>query len=98
MPAKLVEGKQLKRLIRVYGVEGAVELAISHSNLSMRIPKTRKSLTADWPEVVRALFTPDDAPSFLAGEPMKFLQHEAEKVVKKAAKKAEKDAKKAEGK
>ena len=94
MPAKLAEGKSLKRLIKVYGIEGPVELTISHSLLSMRIPKTRKSVSADWPEVVRGLFTPDDAPAFLAGEPLKFLQHEAAKVVKRAVKKADK-AKKA---
>jgi len=91
MPAKLAEGKSLKRLIKVYGVEGLVELTISHMGMSIRVPKTRKSLSADWPEVVRGLYTPEDCPSFLAGEPMKFLQHESEKVTKRAVKKASKN-------
>lgn len=89
MAGKIEEGKSLKRLIRVYGVEGWVEVTLSHEGLAMRIPKTRKSLTAPWTKIVEgAMATPDDSPSFLMGEPLKFLQAEAAKVTKKAVKKA----------
>ena len=87
MAAELTQGKKIKRLIKVYGVEGLIEIALTHEGLSMRVPGTKKSLFATWPEVVVGLYTPDDVPSFLAGEPMKFLLHEVEKVQKKKLKK-----------
>ena len=88
MPAKLEPGKKLKRLIKVYGIEGDVEVSMSHEGLTFRVPRTRLILTATWPDVVeKASCTPDNVPCFLAGEPMKFLQHEQTKVAKKRAKK-----------
>lgn len=90
MPSVLEPGKKLRRLVKVYGVEGPVELTIAHEGLSLRVPGTKKSLTCSWTDVVNASYTPNDVPSFLAGEPMKFILHEAEKVVKNRAKRAAK--------
>jgi hypothetical protein len=88
MPASLESGKSLKRLVKIHGIEGMVEVTISHEGVSMRVPKTRKSLTCMWTDVVNSMYTPNDVPSFLMGEPMKFLIHEAEKVVKKRVKRS----------
>ena len=88
MPSKLEPGKKLKRLIKVYGIEGDVEVSISHEGLTFRVPRTRLYLTTSWPDIVeKASSTPDNVPCFLAGEPMKFLQHEQAKVAKKRTKK-----------
>ncbi|PWT76390.1 MAG: hypothetical protein C5B59_06605 [Bacteroidetes bacterium] len=87
MPKIIEPGKKLKRFIKVYGIEGPVELVIAHEGLTLRVPGTKKHLTADWPSVVGAAVTPDDVPSHLFGEPLKFLQHEAEKVMKRKEKK-----------
>ena len=87
MPAKLEQGKKIKRLIKVYGIEGMVEVTISYEGLAFRIPSTRGSLVAAWPDVVeKSTSTPDNCPSFLAGEPIKYLLHEAAKAVKKRSK------------
>lgn len=88
MPATLGPDQRLKRLVKIHGIEGMVEVTISADGVSMRVPKTRKSITCMWTDVVKAMYTPDDVPSFLMGEPLKFLIHEAEKVVKKAVKRA----------
>jgi hypothetical protein len=88
MPAKLEQGKQIKRLVKIHGIEGFVEVSFSHEGIAMRVPKTRKSLTCMWTDIIGAMYTPNDVPSFLMGEPLKFLLHEAEKVVKKREKKA----------
>ena len=87
MPAKLEQGKKIKRLIKVYGIEGMVEVTVSYYGLTFRIPSTRGSLVAAWPDVVeKSTSTPDNSPSFLAGEPIKYLLHEIAKVTKKRGK------------
>lgn len=91
MPKQLEPGKKLRRLVKVYGVEGLVEVSISAEGLSFRIPGTRGYLVAAWPDVVeKAASTPDNSPSFLAGEPTKYLQHMIGKVVKARVKRATK--------
>ena len=87
MPAKLETGKKIKRLIHVYGVESWVELTLTYEGASLRIPGTKKRLTCSWTDIVTAMYTPDDVPSFLAGEPLKFLLHEDKKVAKRRAEK-----------
>lgn len=89
MPKQLEPGKKLRRLVKVYGVEGLVEVTISAEGIAFRVPSTRGYLVAAWPDVVeKSSSTPDNCPSFLAGEPTKYLQHEVAKVIKKKAKKA----------
>lgn len=88
MPATLHPEQKLKRLVKIHGIEGMVEVTFSHEGVSMRVPKTRKYITCMWTDVVKSMYTPNDVPSFLMGEPMKFLIHEAEKVVKKKLKRA----------
>jgi hypothetical protein len=91
MPKQLESGKKFRRLIKVYGVEELVEVTISAEGLSFRIPSTRGYLVAAWPDVVeKSSLTPDNSPSFLAGEPTKYLQHEVAKVVKNRIKRATK--------
>lgn len=90
MAATLEPGKSLKRLIKVYGIEGMVEVTISHEGVSFRIPGTQKRLVGTWTDAVKATSTPNDVPSHLFGEPFKFLEHEALKVKARKEKKASK--------
>lgn len=90
MPAKLEPGKKLRRLIKVYGVEGQIEVTVSAEGLAFRVPGTRGYVVSAWPDAVeKSASTPDNCPSFLAGEPLKYLQHEVAKVIKKKAKRTE---------
>ena len=94
MPAVLEPGKKLRRIIKVYGIESPVEVSIAHEGIAFRVPGTKLSLMATWPEVIeKASTTPDNVPSKLAGEPMKFL---ADMVAKAAKRKEKRAAKKAE--
>ena len=93
MPKLLEAGKKIRKLIKVYGIESPVELTVAHEGLWLRIPGTRLSLYSDWPGLVsRAMTTPDSAPCYLAGEPMKFLEFESTKAQKSKAKRAAKKA------
>lgn len=81
----------LKRLIKVYGVSGYVELSVSHEGVALRIPGSRQSVTATWDRVAdKAGQTPQNVPCFLAHDGLKLLQHEAAKLELKKAKKESK--------
>jgi hypothetical protein len=81
----------LKRLVKVYGIPGDIEVSISHEGVSMRVPGSRQSVTATWDRVVsKATQTPSNVPCWLAHDGTKLLQHEATKA---ALKKEKKEAK-----
>ena len=91
MPAKLEGTKSLKRLVKVYGIEGMVEITLTADGIKMRIPGNRKALSAQWAEVAAGLFTPEGCPAWLAGEPTKFLQECVRKSQARKAKREEKE-------
>lgn len=84
-----VDGKKpetLKRLVRVYNVEGLVEASFSEAGVSLRIPRSRKYLNISWAKLALSSDTPGDVPAFLNQDPVKMLQHEQQKLVKRALK------------
>lgn len=90
MATTLEPGKSLKRLIKIHGIEGMVEVTLSHEGMAMRIPGTKKHVSCMWTDVAKAMYTPNEVPAWLHGEPLKFLAHEAEKVIKNRAKRESK--------
>ena len=91
MATVLEPGNKIKRLLHVYGVEGLVEVTVAHEGIFFRIPKTKKSVLADWRAVIdRSTSTPNDVPSHLIGRPLEVLQHEADKVQKRKERRAAK--------
>jgi hypothetical protein len=79
--------KPLEREIRVYGVEEPVLVELSPEGLSARLKGTQTALLASWTQVIRAMNTPGNVPSYLMNKPFDFLQQTAAKRVAKKVKK-----------
>jgi hypothetical protein len=84
--AELREDQKLRRLVKVYGIEGLVEVELSKDGISFRVPRTQMRVSMPWP-------TPGNVPCFLAGNPTETLKHQVRQVQRRAAKKAEKENK-----
>lgn len=91
--AELREDQKLRRLVKVYGIEGLVEVTLSKDGVSFRIPRTKMTVSMTWPQAVEACDTPGNVPCFLAHNPVDTLKHQVKQVQKRAAKKAEKESK-----
>lgn len=82
MASKL--NKKLEREIKVHGIEAPVIVALDPElGLSFRLAGSRTTVTSDWTHVISTCYTPNNVPSFLMGEPYKFLQDQARKKTKK---------------
>lgn len=87
MPAELEPGKQIKRLVSIYGI-GQCEVTVTHEGLSIRVPGSRQFVTSTWDRVVdKAGQTPSNVPCFLAHDGTKLLQYELAKIQKRKEKK-----------
>lgn len=74
----------IKRQVKIYGVEGMVNVAITEAGVEFWIPGTKgSSIEVGWPRIVESCFTPNTVPSFLFGKPLEFLKHQALKVQEK---------------
>lgn len=88
MATKLEADQKLKRLVKIYGIEGDVEVAMSLDGLALRIPGTKTSTMLSWTAAVNASETPMNVKSFHAGRPFEFLRDQAKGVVKRRVERA----------
>jgi hypothetical protein len=91
MPNQFAEGQKLKRLVKIYGVPGLVEVTLSSDGLAFRVPGSRKYCTSTWLKVVEHAAPDGNVPCFLANDPVKLLVHEEAKVGKRRAKRLDKE-------
>ena len=90
MPAKLNE-KGLTRIIKVYSVEQPVAVNLTPEGISFKIAgRGSKPVSASWPQVVKACSTPRKVKSYLMGDALSYLVHEAQEKTKRDVKKADK--------
>jgi len=75
----LKEGQTLKREIRVHGVEAPVVVTISEEGIMAQVKGSRIPVQQNWVQLITAMNTPGNVPSFMAGKPYEFLQHQATK-------------------
>jgi len=76
MPAKLKD-TPLKREIKVLGIEFPVIIGLTALGLSIKVKGSHKELTATWTQVAEKMPTCGNIkPSYLANDPIKFLQHQ----------------------
>jgi hypothetical protein len=85
------KAETIRRLVKVYGVPGLVEVTLSSDGLAFRVPGSRKYVTSTWLKVVEHAAPDGNVPCFLANDPVKMLTHEEAKVGKRRAKR-EQDA------
>ncbi len=90
MNAELREDQKLRRVVKVYGIEGGVIVTITREGIEFKIPRTKLGVGMGWKKAVESCFTPQNVPSKLEGRPMEFLLDQAAKVTKRAVKKAQK--------
>ena len=86
MATEFVPEQKLKRLVKVYGVPGLVEVTLSRDGLAFRVPGSRKYCTSTWLKVVQHAAPDGNVPCFLANDPVKMLTHEETKVSTRRAK------------
>ena len=71
------EGAKLRREVRIHGVEKPVQLEISVDGISFWIKGHRKRTTLTWSKAAAASQTGQDVPSFLMGDALGLLKHQA---------------------
>lgn len=87
MPATLEPGKKLKRVIKVYGVERSVIVELSTDGITFKIAgRGGLPVSATWQRVVKACTVDGGVKGFDPGDPLGYLQREAQKRTKRAAK------------
>lgn len=79
MATQLKEGQELKREVKVHGVEAPVIFTFSQEGITAQVKGTRTPVSISWVQFVQAMNTPGNVPSYLAGKPFEFLQHQAKK-------------------
>jgi hypothetical protein len=78
MASVLEEGKVLKRVIRLHGINKPVVIEISTAGVSIYVKGARKHLHGNWYAIVnKAMETPADVPSYLMGKPWELLEKQA---------------------
>ena len=92
MPNEFAEGQKIKRLVKVYGVSGLVEVTLSSEGLAFRVPGSRKYVSTTWLKVVAHASPEADTPAWLANDPVKMLTHEEAKVGKRKQKRLDKES------
>jgi hypothetical protein len=73
----------LRRKVRVYGVPAPVNVIFTEHGIEMSVERTKTKISGSWQDVVKSLRVPGNAPSFLFGEPLKFLCWQAGKQDKR---------------
>lgn len=79
----LKQGQSLKRSVRIYGVDKPVCVEITADGIRMWIKGFKKSTRIGWLTVAEASTTPVDVPSYLHGNPLALLRHQAETLIQK---------------
>jgi hypothetical protein len=80
MPAKLKGNKTVIREIALRDVEAPVIAVIHEGGITLRSKGARKKITISWYEIAMNAHTPEDIPSYLAGNPMALLRYQAKKL------------------
>ena len=89
MPAEIRDGQKLRRVIKVYGIEGVMYVTLRHQGIEFTAPGTKVGVGMSWQKAVTACLTPSNVPSKFEGRPMEFLIDQAAKQSKRAEKRAE---------
>jgi hypothetical protein len=84
MSTELEPGQKLRRLVKVYGIEGMVVATFTHEGIEFKIPKTKLGVMLTWPDAVQASGTPSNVPSKHEGRPMEFLLDQSYKQAKRS--------------
>lgn len=90
MPAVLRENQKLRRVIKVYGIEGAVYVTLHPMGIEFTVPGTKLGVGMSWKKAVESSLTAQNLPSKFEGKPLEFLQYQAAQATKRAVKRADK--------
>lgn len=75
----------IKRAVKIYGIEGMVNVSISEEGLKFAVPGTKQSVMIAWGTTVAHCSTPTNVPSYLFGNPKELLKVNAQNAAKKRA-------------
>jgi hypothetical protein len=84
---------ELRREIRVYGVDMPVVLTLTSEGISFKVRGSKIGVSAPWTAVVNVCNTPDNAPGKLHGQPLAFLQDTARRIQASLIKRLDKEQK-----
>lgn len=91
MSAVLREDQKLRRIIKVYGIEGGVIVTLRHQGIEFTIPRTKVGVGMSWQKAVESCLVPSKAASIFEGRPTDFLKKQAQEAAKRRVKKAQKE-------
>lgn len=86
------KAETIKRLTKVYGVPGFVEVTMSADGLAFRVPGSRRYVTTTWLKAVEHASPEANTPAWLANDPVKLLVTEEAKAGKRKQKRLDKEA------
>lgn len=72
-------GSNMQRDIKIPDIDKPIVVEITNVGLSFWIKGHRKKVRVTWTATIRAGNTPEDVPSFLMGNCLGLLKHQAEK-------------------
>src|ERR1700722_19352132 len=91
MATELRNGQKLSRQIKVYGVEGPVNVTLTSEGIEFKIKGSKVGVSAPWPQVIDGCNTPDNVPSKLHDMPVPFLQDSARRIQASLIKRLDKE-------
>ena len=71
--------KPLQREITLPGVDKPILVEIRPEGVFASVKGSRTTIGTTWTQVINAMMTPSNVPSFLMGKPMELLRHKGKK-------------------
>jgi hypothetical protein len=84
MPATIAEGKKLKRVIKVYGVELPIIVTLTAEGIEFKVQTAKIGVGNTWAQIVEkgCLTPPNVRPAWAEGQPLAFLVEQAKTIVR----------------
>src|ERR1700693_4088242 len=92
MPAKLVEGKKIRREVKIYGIDLPCNATLSTDGIEIKVRGSKVGVFIAWLTVVGRATTPGNVPSKFEGSPFAFLQDTARRLTATLIRRLDKEA------
>jgi hypothetical protein len=87
MPVDFLKCQKLKRWIKVSGLDMPLIATITEEGIVFKVKGGKLGVRQGWDQIVATCNTPPNVQQFLAGKPIKYLQHVSSRIVRNKIKK-----------
>jgi hypothetical protein len=77
MPKRLAKNAKVKRELLIDGIPAPISVEMTQFGIRMSVRGSKKWISVLWPQVIAAMRTTPDVPSYLMSRPMEFLMWQA---------------------